>query len=62
MKDQPAYIMDLEDIVRMRDLEIRKLKERVAELEGRLLAGFQGTGDGGSASSDIRRDKLNTEN
>jgi hypothetical protein len=38
MKDQPAYIMDLEDIVRMRDLEIRKLKERVAELEGKIAA------------------------
>jgi rRNA processing protein Krr1/Pno1 len=38
MKDQPAYIMDIEDIVRMRDLEIRKLKERVAEMEGKIAA------------------------
>jgi len=36
MSAQPAYIMELEDVVRMRDLEIRKLKERIAELEGKV--------------------------
>jgi hypothetical protein len=36
--DRPDYIMDLEDIVRMRDLEVRGLKERVAELEQKVAA------------------------
>ena len=39
----PAYIMDLEDIVRMRDLEVRALKDRIGELEEKVA----GLGDAG---------------
>ena len=37
-QSQPAYIMDLEDIVRMRDLEVRAHKERIAELEVKVAS------------------------
>jgi hypothetical protein len=33
-----SYLLDLEEIVRMRDLEVRGLKERVAELEQKVAA------------------------
>jgi hypothetical protein len=31
-----TYIMEMEDVVRLKDLEIRALKERIAELEAKV--------------------------